>query len=113
MGRNGRVGQATFSVSGASAQRIQTAGPRLAPRTMEPMVGTTSSPDASRQALRACRLFADLDEVSRGLCAAALRPRRVRKGETIFHAGDPGDSLFLVTQGAVKITIPPDDGSEP
>ena len=80
---------------------------------MEPMVGTAPSPDASRQALRACRLFADLDEVSLGLCAAALRPRRFRRGETIFHAGDPGDSLFLVTQGAVKITIPPDDGSEP
>jgi CRP/FNR family transcriptional regulator/CRP/FNR family cyclic AMP-dependent transcriptional regulator len=77
------------------------------------MVATPAPSDASRQALRACRLFADLDESSLGLCAAALRPRRFRKGETIFHAGDPGDSLFLVTQGAVKITIPPDDGSEP
>jgi CRP/FNR family transcriptional regulator, cyclic AMP receptor protein len=77
------------------------------------MVGTPSSSDTSRQALRACRLFADLDDVSLGLCAAALRPRRFRKGETVFHAGDPGDSLFLVTNGAVKITIPPDDGSEP
>ncbi|HET8786326.1 MAG TPA: Crp/Fnr family transcriptional regulator [Candidatus Limnocylindrales bacterium] len=76
------------------------------------MVATVAS-DASRQALRACRLFADLDDASLGLCASALRPRKFRKGETIFHAGDPGDSLFLVTGGAVKITIPPDDGSEP
>jgi CRP-like cAMP-binding protein len=77
------------------------------------VVGTLTSSDASRQALRACRLFADLDEGSLGLCAAALRPRRFRRGETIFHVGDPGDSLFLVSTGAVKITIPPDDGSEP
>lgn len=66
-----------------------------------------------REALRACRLFADMDAASLDLCAAALRPRRFRKGETIFHAGDPGDSLFIVAEGAVKITIPPDDGSEP
>jgi CRP-like cAMP-binding protein len=68
---------------------------------------------ASRDALRVCRLFADLDEASLDLCAAALRPRRFRKGETIFHAGDPGDALFLIATGTVKITIPPVDGSEP
>ena len=84
----------------------------LAPRKLSRMVGSAEL-DASRQALRACRLFADLDETSLGLCAAALRARRFRKGETIFHAGAPGDALFLVTNGAVKITIPPADGSEP
>jgi CRP/FNR family transcriptional regulator/CRP/FNR family cyclic AMP-dependent transcriptional regulator len=66
-----------------------------------------------RDALRACRLFADMDAASLDLCAAALRPRRFRRGETIFHAGDPGDALFIVIDGQVKITIPPDDGSEP
>lgn len=53
-----------------------------------------------------------MDEPSLDMCAAALRPRRFRKGETIFHAGDPGDALFIVSDGAVKITIPSDDGSE-
>lgn len=66
-----------------------------------------------RDALRACRLFADMDAASLDLCAAALRSRRFRRGETIFHAGDPGDALFIVAEGAVKITIPPADGSEP
>ena len=46
-------------------------------------------------------------------CAAALRVRRFRRGETIFHAGDPGDSLFIIAAGLVKITIPPTTGSEP
>ena len=54
-----------------------------------------------------------MDPASLALVAGALRSRRFRRGETIFHAGDPGDALFIVTGGAVKITIPPDDGSEP
>jgi len=31
----------------------------------------------------------------------------------VFHAGDPGDALFIVAGGHVKITLPADDGSEP
>lgn len=81
---------------------------------MPSMVGLTgSSADAALDALRRCRLFAGLDEVSLGLIGGALRPRRFRKGETIFHAGDPGDALFIVADGLVKITLPADDGSEP
>jgi CRP/FNR family transcriptional regulator, cyclic AMP receptor protein len=78
------------------------------------MVGASGvSADAAMAALRACRLFAGLDETSLGSMAAALRPRRFRRGETVFHAGDPGDALFVVAAGQVKITLPPDDGSEP
>lgn len=69
--------------------------------------------DAALDALRRCRLFAGLDDASLGLVGGALRPRRFRKGETIFHAGDPGDALFIVADGLVKITLPSDDGSEP
>lgn len=54
-----------------------------------------------------------MDATSLDLCAGALRTRRFRRGETIFHAGDPGDALFIIAAGSVKITIPPDDGSEP
>jgi CRP/FNR family cyclic AMP-dependent transcriptional regulator len=78
------------------------------------MVGPTAlSADAALAALRACRLFSGLDDESLGLVAAALRPRRFRKAETVFHSGDPGDALFIVETGQVKITVPPDDGSEP
>ena len=71
--------------------------------------------DAARDigALRACRLFAGLDDASLALVAGALRVRRFRRGETVFHAGDPGDALFIVADGQVKITVPSDDGSEP
>ncbi len=64
-------------------------------------------------ALRACPLFAGVSEATLQSIGGALRQRRFRRGETIFHAGDPGDALYLVTSGKVKITIPPDDGSEP
>jgi CRP/FNR family transcriptional regulator, cyclic AMP receptor protein len=73
----------------------------------------TGTARLDQEALRACRLFTDMDSASLDLCASALRTRRFRRGETIFHAGDPGDALFIIASGSVKITIPPDDGSEP
>jgi CRP/FNR family cyclic AMP-dependent transcriptional regulator len=67
----------------------------------------------ARDALGACRLFTGLDDRAMELVANALRVRRFRRGEVIFHAGDPGDSLFIVAAGAVKITVTAEDGAEP
>src|SRR5262245_64912018 len=66
-----------------------------------------------REALQACRLFAGLDDAGLSLVSAALRSRRFRRGEVIFHEGDPGDSLSIVARGSVKILITPEDGAEP
>ena len=66
-----------------------------------------------REALDACRLFAGLDATTMDLVVGALRARRFRRGEVIFHGGDPGDSLFIVSRGSVKILVAPEDGSEP
>lgn len=63
-------------------------------------------------ALRRCRLFARVDAESLALCAAGLRVRRYRKNETIFHQGDPGDSLYIVESGSVKIVLPSPEGEE-
>ena len=63
-------------------------------------------------ALRRCRLFARVDDESLALCAAGLRVRRYRKNETIFHEGDPGDSLYIVESGSVKIVLSPPDGED-
>ena len=41
-----------------------------------------------------------------------MRTRRFRRGEVIFHLGDPGDALFIVTSGAIKIMLPSDTGDE-
>jgi CRP-like cAMP-binding protein len=77
------------------------------------MAGSGRDGAVARDALRDCGLFAGLDDASFELVAAALRSRKFRRGEVIFHAGDPGDALFLVADGHVKITLPADDGSEP
>jgi CRP/FNR family transcriptional regulator, cyclic AMP receptor protein len=66
-----------------------------------------------REALVACRLFAGLDASKMDLVIGAMRSRRFRRGEVIFHGGDPGDSLFIVASGSVKIMVDPEDGSEP
>jgi CRP/FNR family cyclic AMP-dependent transcriptional regulator len=64
------------------------------------------------EALRRCRLFARVDAESLAVCAASLRVRRFRNNETIFHQGDPGDSLYIVESGSVKIVLPSPGGEE-
>jgi len=51
--------------------------------------------------------------VDRHSCLACLRLRRYRKDETIFHQGDPGDALFVLASGSVKVVLPSDEGAEP
>jgi CRP/FNR family cyclic AMP-dependent transcriptional regulator len=63
-------------------------------------------------ALRRCGLFAKADDSTLDACAAQLRVRRFRRAETIFHQGDPGDSLFVIEDGAVKIVLPSPEGEE-
>lgn len=77
------------------------------------MVRTPTPDPVARDALAACRLFAGLDERTLDLLTAALRSRRYRRDEVIFHAEDPGDSLYVVATGSVKITVSADDGAEP
>jgi CRP-like cAMP-binding protein len=36
--------------------------------------------------------------------AAAIEPVKYSKGETIFREGDPGDSFFLIVDGAVRVS---------
>ena len=64
------------------------------------------------EALRRCRLFARVDAESLAVCVASLRVRRFRKNETIFHQGDPGDSLYIVESGSVKIVLSPPEGED-
>jgi CRP/FNR family cyclic AMP-dependent transcriptional regulator len=80
---------------------------------MHAMVRTPTPDPLAHDALAACRLFAGLDERTMDLLTAALRTRRYRRDEVIFHVDDPGDSLFVVVNGSVKITLPADDGTEP
>ncbi len=48
-----------------------------------------------------------LDELAR-----LMHRRQFRRNEVIFHQGDPGDSLFLLESGRVKLGVASSDGVE-
>lgn len=64
------------------------------------------------EALGRCPLFKHASRPMLDSLANRLRRRRFRRGEVIFHQGDPGDSLHIVASGAVKILLPSAEGEE-
>jgi CRP/FNR family transcriptional regulator, cyclic AMP receptor protein len=68
--------------------------------------------DFASSALTKCPLFAGMDADSLLAITRSLRGRRFRRGEVLFHEGDPGDALFIVASGAVKVVVPSEDGDE-
>jgi CRP/FNR family cyclic AMP-dependent transcriptional regulator len=56
-------------------------------------------------------LFDEVDPVQVRALLASARRRRFGRGETVFHEGDPGDSLHLLDTGfvAVRVTTPAGD----
>jgi CRP/FNR family transcriptional regulator, cyclic AMP receptor protein len=63
-------------------------------------------------ALAAIPFFAGLDQAALERLAGTVRARRFRRGEVIFHVGDPGDALFVIVAGDVKISLPSETGEE-
>ncbi len=62
--------------------------------------------------LKQVSFFADLaDEDIRELMAVARR-RTFRSGEVIFHRDDPGQVLYVIKEGKVKICLTSPDGQE-
>jgi CRP/FNR family transcriptional regulator/CRP/FNR family cyclic AMP-dependent transcriptional regulator len=62
--------------------------------------------------LTAVPFFAGLDADALQQVAAGMRSRRFRRGEVIFHVDDPGDALFIIVSGEVKIGLPSEAGEE-
>lgn len=57
-------------------------------------------------------LFADLEQDDLRKLAEQLRPRRYRRGETVFVTGDPGTSLCMVNAGRIKLALTSNEGRE-
>jgi len=51
------------------------------------------------------KMFELLDEDDRVALAAMVDEKAVPSGETLFQAGDPGDSLFIVREGQIELFI--------
>lgn len=62
--------------------------------------------------LAAIPFFGGLEPAALDRLAASMRSRRFRRGEVIFHVGDPGDALFVIVSGEVKISLPSETGDE-
>jgi CRP/FNR family cyclic AMP-dependent transcriptional regulator len=69
----------------------------------------TTGPD---EVLRRIPLFASLPEAELRAFAPLLRERRLAKGSVILMQGDPGDALYLITSGQVKVVLIGEDGRE-
>lgn len=71
-----------------------------------------ADPAALRAALGGMPLFCDLGPSDLSTLAGSVRTRRYRRGEVIFHRGDPGDALYIILAGRVKISSPSETGVE-
>lgn len=54
--------------------------------------------------LRNTALFADLDQSQLGRVAEICHEQTYRSGETIFREGEPGNRLFIIVSGSVRIS---------
>src|SRR5262249_31517309 len=50
-------------------------------------------------------LFAPLDDDERAVLAQAMVDRQVKPGEVVVRAGEPGDSMFIVVEGGVELSV--------
>jgi len=58
------------------------------------------------------RLFRSLDLPSRQAIAQEMRDVRYSAGQTIFARGDPGNTIYLVLEGRVRLSVSTAEGRE-
>src|SRR5215204_4551232 len=51
------------------------------------------------------RMFDHLNEDDLQALSSVIDELKVSSGETLFHAGDPGEALFIVREGSVELFI--------
>ena len=62
--------------------------------------------------LMSAPLFAALDAEAAVALKSSMEERRLLKGDTLFAEGDPGDRLYVVTDGKIKLGHASGDGRE-
>lgn len=66
----------------------------------------------AHEALKLVPFFNQLNKDETDYLASRMVPRRFSAGQIIFHHGDPGGLLYIITKGKVKITHSTPDGQE-
>jgi CRP/FNR family transcriptional regulator, cyclic AMP receptor protein len=69
-------------------------------------------PDKETSYFKQVSFFADLPEEEIQVLSSATKRRTFRAGEVIFHRDDPGQVLYMIKEGKVKICIISPDGQE-
>jgi len=62
--------------------------------------------------LKGASLFEKFSPADLALAAASFREARYAKGEMLFARGDPGERLYLVREGRIRLAIGADEGRE-
>jgi CRP/FNR family transcriptional regulator len=62
--------------------------------------------------LRSGKLFSDLDERELAMVQQIAARKEFRKGDILFHEGDPSRGFYIVVSGSVKIYRVSPDGRE-
>ncbi|WP_101525618.1 MULTISPECIES: Crp/Fnr family transcriptional regulator [Nocardioides] len=62
--------------------------------------------------LRQAPLFSALDDEAAAALRNSMAETKLRRGEVLFHEGDSGDRLYIVTDGKVKLGRSAADGRE-
>ena len=64
------------------------------------------------EVVRNASLFNGLDDESTSALVKIMKPRSLRRGTALFHEGDAGDELYIVSTGKLKIGRESPDGRE-
>ena len=64
------------------------------------------------EVVRRAPLFAALDDEASGALLTSMSRVDLPRGEVLFHEGDPGDRLYVITGGKVKLGRTSPDGRE-
>jgi CRP-like cAMP-binding protein len=69
-------------------------------------------PERAAALLAGTPLFGGLDDTQLRQVADAASLRSYRKGQFVFHQGDAGDGLFVLTEGVVSVIVSSPEGQE-
>jgi CRP/FNR family cyclic AMP-dependent transcriptional regulator len=62
--------------------------------------------------VRQAPLFAVLDDEAAEALKSTMTPVEITRGQVLFHEGDPGDRLYVIVDGKVKLGRTSGDGRE-
>lgn len=65
---------------------------------------TTSPAQISVDSLRTVSIFADLPAAALEQLARTSLPRKYRRGQVLCNEGDPGESLYILEDGQLRVT---------